>query len=84
MSPYASRQSTGKMTNRPHFAHIQGGLGTLVNNWTTGVPVNGNERRKFRVVLRLHLLHPRISRAASGGSLQGGASFKGEKAHFAA
>ena len=25
MSPYASRQSTGKMINRPHFAHIQGG-----------------------------------------------------------
>ena len=24
MSPYAGRQSTGKMTNRPHFAHIQG------------------------------------------------------------
>ena len=23
MSPYASKQSTGKMTNRPHFAHIQ-------------------------------------------------------------
>ena len=23
MSPYASRQSTGKMTNRPHFAHVQ-------------------------------------------------------------
>ena len=23
MSPYASRPSTGKMTNRPHFAHIQ-------------------------------------------------------------
>ena len=24
MSPYANRQSTGKMPNRPHFAHIQG------------------------------------------------------------
>ena len=24
MSPYASRQSTGKMTNRPHVAHIHG------------------------------------------------------------
>ena len=24
VSPYASRQSTGKMTDRPHFAHIQG------------------------------------------------------------
>ena len=26
LSPYASRQSTGKMANRPHFAHIQGKL----------------------------------------------------------
>ena len=25
MSPNATRQSTGKMTNRPHFAHIHGG-----------------------------------------------------------
>ena len=24
VSPDASRQSTGKMTNRPHLAHIQG------------------------------------------------------------
>ena len=27
MSPYTSRQSTGKMTNRPHFTHIQRLLG---------------------------------------------------------
>ena len=26
VSPDASRQSTGKMINRPHFAHIQGGI----------------------------------------------------------
>ena len=25
MSPYDSRQSTGRMTNGPHFAHVQGG-----------------------------------------------------------
>ena len=24
VSPYAGRQSTGKMANRPHFAHILG------------------------------------------------------------
>ena len=27
MFAYASRQSTAKMTNRPHFTHIQGGGG---------------------------------------------------------
>ena len=25
MSPHASRQSTGKMTSRPHFAYVRGG-----------------------------------------------------------
>ena len=33
MSPYASRQSTGKMTNRPHFAHILGGSLVKVVEW---------------------------------------------------
>ena len=32
MSPNASRQSTGKMTNRPLFAHIQGGTTKLWAN----------------------------------------------------
>ena len=52
MSPNASRQNTGKMTNRPHIAHIQGmnareiAVGAVLIGWS------------HQILLRIFIRYP--------------------------
>ena len=52
MCPHASRQSTGKMTNRPHVAHLQGPL--ALREEAVKVTQNGGNNSKVCILGALY------------------------------
>ena len=61
VSPNASRQSTGEMTNRPHFAHIQGAPPNKKRNSPTVLGVSDPYRNSETLLGKEYDFHPRAS-----------------------